>query len=411
MNVNPNFEKLPGSYLFAEIARRVKAFQAQNPAADLMKLGIGDVTRPLAPAVVDAMKRAADELLAVETMRGYGPDFGYDFLVNAILKHDYTARGVDLEFDEVFVSDGAKTDSSAIQELFSADAKIAVTDPVYPVYVDSNAMAGRLGTFSDGRWQNLTYLPCNAENGFVPAVPKGHVDVIYLCYPNNPTGTTLTKEQLKPFVDYAREHGAVIVYDAAYKAFIRSGVPHSIYEVEGAKDVAVECNSFSKTAGFTGVRCAYTVVPHAVKGRGGRGQEMELNAMWKRRMGTRFNGVSYPVQRAAAAVFSQPGWAQCMDTVEYYRRNAALIRESLQAMGYTVFGGVDAPYVWLKTPVADSWAFFDSLLNQAHVVGTPGAGFGPSGEGYLRLTAFKHIRKNTGSASKNQGAVIPWAVI
>lgn len=393
MNVNPNFEKLPGSYLFAEIARRVKEFQGKNPDLDIIKLGIGDVTRPLAPAVVAAMKQAADEMLSLETMRGYGPDFGYDFLVNAILAHDYTARGVDLEFDEVFISDGAKTDSSAIQELFSADAKIAVTDPVYPVYVDSNAMAGRLGEYKDGRWTNLAYLPCNAENGFVPTPPREHVDVIYLCYPNNPTGTTLTKAQLKPFVDYAKEHGAVIVYDAAYKAFIRSDVPRSIYEVEGAKDVAVECNSFSKTAGFTGVRCAYSVVPHAVKGRGGAGRHVELNAMWKRRMGTKFNGVSYPVQRAAAAVFSPEGWAQCTETIEYYLRNAHLIRNSLASMGYTVFGGEDAPYVWLKTPAADSWAFFDELLNKAHVVGTPGAGFGPSGEGYFRLTAFNTLEK------------------
>lgn len=393
MNVNPNFEKLPGSYLFAEVARRVKEFQAQNPGADVLKLGIGDVTRPLAPAVVDAMKKAADEMLSLGTMRGYGPDFGYDFLVNAILAHDFAARGVELTFDEVFISDGAKTDSSAIQELFSPDAKIAVTDPVYPVYVDSNAMAGRLGDYRDGRWTNLVYLPCNAENGFVPSVPRERVDVIYLCYPNNPTGTTLTKEQLKPFVDYAREHGAVIVYDAAYKAFIRSDVPHSIYEVEGAKEVAVECNSFSKTAGFTGVRCAYSVIPHAVKGKGGAGQDVSLNALWKRRMGTKFNGVSYPVQRAAAAVFSPEGWAQCRETVEYYRRNALLIRGGLTALGYTVFGGEDAPYVWMKTPVPDSWAFFDALLKQAHVVGTPGAGFGPSGEGYFRLTAFNTYEK------------------
>ncbi len=392
MNVNPNFEKLPGSYLFAEVARRVKQFQAQNPGADIVKLGIGDVTRPLAPAVISAMKQAADELLSVDTMHGYGPDFGYDFLVNAILQHDYTVRGIDLAFDEVFVSDGAKTDSSSIQELFSSDAKIAVTDPVYPVYVDANAMAGRLGEFADGRWTNLTYLPCNAENGFVPAVPTQPVDVIYLCYPNNPTGTTLTREQLKPFVDYARENDAIIIYDAAYKAFITSDVPRSIYEVEGAKDVAIECSSFSKTAGFTGVRCAYTVVPHAVKGKGGQGQPVELNAMWKRRMGTKFNGVSYPVQRAAAAAFSPEGWAQCMETITYYQRNAALIREGLTAMGYTVFGGVDAPYVWLQTP-EDSWAFFDRLLQKTHVVGTPGTGFGPSGEGYFRLTAFNTYEK------------------
>jgi LL-diaminopimelate aminotransferase len=392
LNVNPNFEKLPGSYLFAEVARRVKEFQAAYPAADVLKLGIGDVTRPLAPAVVEAMKQAADEMLSLHTMRGYGPDFGYDFLIDAIIANDYAARGVNLQFDEVFVSDGAKTDSSAIQELFSPDAKIAVTDPVYPVYVDSNAMAGRLGEYENGRWSRLIYLPCNAENGFVPEVPKEHVDVLYLCYPNNPTGTTLTKEQLKPFVDYAIKEGAVLVYDAAYKAFIRSDVPHSIYEVEGAKDVAIECNSFSKTAGFTGVRCGYSVIPHTVLGKGGKGQEVELNAMWKRRMGTKFNGVSYPVQRAAAAVFSPVGWSQCMETVDYYRRNARLIRDGLQQMGYTVFGGVDAPYVWLKTP-ADSWAFFDTLLHKAHVVGTPGAGFGPSGEGYFRLTAFNTTEK------------------
>lgn len=392
MRVNPNFEKLPGSYLFAEIARRVKEYSSAHPEADLIKLGIGDVTRPLAPAVVAAMKTAADEMLAADTFRGYGPDFGYDFLVNAIREQDYAPRGVSLAFDEVFVSDGAKTDTAALQELFSADARIAVTDPVYPVYVDSNAMAGRLGDFADGRWTRLTYLPCNAENGFVPQPPTEKVDVIYLCYPNNPTGTTLTAAQLAPFVEYARKNGALIVYDAAYKAFITSDVPHSIYEVQGAREVAIECCSFSKTAGFTGVRCAYTVIPHEVKGIGGAGQPVELNAMWKRRMGTKFNGVSYPVQRAAAAVFSPEGMKQCAETVAYYRRNARLIANGLAAAGYTVFGGVDAPYVWLKTPV-DSWAFFDRLLNAAHVVGTPGAGFGPSGEGYFRLTAFNTYEK------------------
>ena len=392
MHVNPNFEKLPGSYLFAEIARRVKEYAAAHPDTDLIKLGIGDVTRPLAPAVVAAMKAAADEMLRADTFRGYGPDFGYDFLVNAIREKDYAPRGVTLAFDEVFVSDGAKTDTAAIQELFADDTRIAVTDPVYPVYVDSNAMAGRLGDFADGRWQKLVYLPCNAENGFVPALPTEPVDVIYLCYPNNPTGTTLSAAQLKPFVDYARRNGAIIIYDAAYKAFITSDVPHSIYEIEGAREVAIECCSFSKTAGFTGTRCAYTVIPHEVTGLGAKGQRVELNALWKRRMGTRFNGVSYPVQRAAAAVFSPEGARQCAETVDYYRQNAHLIRRELQAMGYTVFGGVDAPYVWLKTPV-DSWQFFDTLLNQAHVVGTPGAGFGPSGEGYFRLTAFNTYEK------------------
>ena len=392
MHVNPNYEKLPGSYLFAEIARRVKEYAAANPQTELIKLGIGDVTRPLAPAVVAAMKSAADEMLDSATFRGYGPDFGYDFLVNAIREGDYAPRGVQLAFDEVFISDGAKSDTSALQELFAADTRIAVTDPVYPVYVDSNAIAGRLGDFVDGRWSNLTYLPCNAENGFVPQVPTEQVDVIYLCYPNNPTGTTLTKEQLTPFVEYARKNGAIIIYDAAYKAFITSAVPHSIYEVEGAREVAIECCSFSKTAGFTGTRCAYTIIPHEVKGIGGHGQAVELNTLWKRRMGTKFNGVSYPIQRAAAAVFSAEGQAECAETVAYYRRNAQLIRTQLQAAGYVVFGGVDAPYVWLKTPV-DSWQFFDTLLNQAHVVGTPGAGFGPSGEGYFRLTAFNTYEK------------------
>ena len=392
MHVNPNYEKLPGSYLFAEIARRVKEYAAQNPDVELIKLGIGDVTRPLAPAVVTAMKQAADEMLSAATFRGYGPDFGYDFLVDAIREKDYAPRGVALAFDEVFISDGAKTDTAALQEIFADDVRIAVTDPVYPVYVDSNAMAGRLGDFVNGRWSRLTYLPCNAENGFVPTPPTVPVDVIYLCYPNNPTGTTLTKAQLAPFVEYARKHNAVIIYDAAYKAYITSDVPHSIYELEGAREVAIECCSFSKTAGFTGTRCAYTVIPHEVKGIGGQGQAVELNAMWKRRMGTKFNGVSYPVQRAAAAVFSPEGQAQCAETVAYYQRNAKLIRQELDAMGYTVFGGIDAPYVWLKTPV-DSWVFFDRLLNSAHVVGTPGAGFGPSGEGYFRLTAFNTYEK------------------
>ena len=394
IKANPYFERLPGSYLFAEIAKRVKEYSAENPNASLVRLGIGDVTRPLAPAVVQAMGEAVEEMGRAETFRGYGPDFGYDFLVNAILEKDYKARGGELAFDEVFISDGAKSDVANLQELFSADAAIAVTDPVYPVYVDSNAMAGRLGHYADGRWEKLCYLPCNAENGFVPPLPQERVDVIYLCYPNNPTGTTLTKEQLKIFVEYARENHSLIIYDAAYKAYISSDAPHSIYEVEGAKEVAIECCSFSKTAGFTGTRCAWTVIPHQVKARGADGQPLELNALWKRRMGTKFNGVSYPVQRAAAAVYSPQGWAQCMENVRYYMNNATIIREGLAKAGYTVFGGVDAPYVWMKTPQGmDSWAFFDQLLKGVGVVGTPGAGFGPSGEGYFRLTAFNTLEK------------------
>ncbi len=394
LKANPYYERLPGSYLFAEIARRIKEYSAENPSADLIRLGIGDVTRPLAPAVILAMQEGVAEMGRAETFHGYGPDYGYDFLVNAIIEHDYKAHGVDIAFDEVFVSDGAKSDVANLQELFSQDTVIAVTDPVYPVYVDSNAMAGRAGVFSGDRWENLVYLPCNAENGFVPALPDKPVDVIYLCYPNNPTGTTLTKEQLKPFVDYAKRNGSIIVYDAAYKAFISSGAPQSIYEVEGAKEVAIECCSFSKTAGFTGTRCGWTVIPHEIKALNGKGEPAELNAMWKRRMGSKFNGVSYPVQRAAAAVFSPEGWAQCEATIAYYMNNARIIQEGLSAAGYTVFGGVDAPYIWMQTPNGmNSWAFFDQLLKGVHVVGTPGAGFGSCGEGYFRLTAFNTLEK------------------
>ena len=394
LKVNPYYERLPGNYLFAEIARRIKEYSAANPSAELIRLGIGDVTRPLAPAVVKAMLEGVMEMGKAETFRGYGPDFGYDFLVNAILENDYKARGVDLAFDEVFVSDGAKSDVANLQELFSEDAVVAVTDPVYPVYVDSNAISGRAGYFENDRWNRLCYLPCNAENGFVPPLPDRPVDVMYLCYPNNPTGTTLTTEQLNPFVEYARENGSLIVYDAAYKAFISSDAPHSIYEVEGAKEVAIECCSFSKTAGFTGTRCAWTVIPHEIKALNEKGQLVELNTLWKRRMGTKFNGVSYPVQRAAAAVYSPEGWRQCKETIDYYMGNAKIILEGLTNAGYDAFGGVDAPYIWLKTPKGmDSWSFFDKILKECHVVGTPGAGFGPCGEGYYRLTAFNTLEK------------------
>lgn len=394
LKANPYFERLPGSYLFAEIARRIKEYTAENPQADLIRLGIGDVTRPLAPAVIEAMHRGVDDQAQAATFRGYGPDFGYDFLVNAIIEHDYKSRGIELQFDEVFISDGAKSDVANLQELFSEDAVVAVTDPVYPVYVDSNAMAGRAGLYVNDRWDRLCYLPCNAENGFVPPLPDRPVDVIYLCYPNNPTGTTLSVDQLKPFVDYAREHGSLIIYDAAYKAYISSGAPQSIYEVEGAREVAIECCSFSKTAGFTGTRCAWTVIPHQVTALNSKGEPNQLNTLWKRRMGTKFNGASYPVQRAAAAVFSPEGWAQCTESIAYYMNNARIIREGLTAAGYTVFGGIDAPYIWMKTPRGvDSWTFFDRLLRGVNVVGTPGAGFGPCGEGYFRLTAFNTLEK------------------
>ena len=348
------------------------------------------MTRPLAPAVVDALKAAAEEMGTPEGFHGYGPDFGYDFLIDAIIAGDYAPRGVSIGRDEVFVSDGAKSDVGNLQELFGADALIAVTDPVYPVYVDSNAMAGRLGAYENGRWTNLTYLPCNLENGFVPPLPDKKADVIYLCYPNNPTGTVLTKEQLQVFVDWALENEALIVYDAAYKAFISDpAIPRSIYEIPGAERCAVECCSFSKTAGFTGTRCAYTVVPKTVVFGG-----VSLNRVWGRRQATKFNGVSYVTQRAAAAVYTEAGQKQTRETIAYYRENARVIREGLQGAGVAVFGGVHAPYIWMKTPDdMSSWDFFDLLLTRAHVVGTPGEGFGPSGEGYFRLTAFNTLEK------------------
>ena len=363
---------LASNYLFADIAKKVQAFKAENPEAEVISLGIGDVTQPLCPAVVEALHKAADEMGQSATFRGYGPERGYDFLRNAIVENDYRARGIDIDADEVFVSDGAKSDTGNFQELLSEDCVVAVTDPVYPVYVDSNIMAGR----------RIVKLPCTAENGFVPAFPQEHVDVIYLCYPNNPTGTTLTKEQLKVWVDYALQHDALIFYDAAYEAFIQSkDVPHSIYEIPGAKECAVEFHSFSKTAGFTGVRCGYTIVPKALP--------VPLNQLWSRRQCTKFNGTSYISQRAAEAIYTPDGQQQIRSTIGYYMQNAKLMRETLTQMGFTVYGGTDAPYIWVKTPKGmTSWEFFDWMLHSAHVVCTPGAGFGPSGEGYVRLTAF-----------------------
>lgn len=397
MKVNSNYQKLPGSYLFSEIARRVAAYSAAHPDAKLIKLGIGDVTRPLPAAVIEAMHKAVDEMGAAETFRGYGPEQGYDFLREAIAAHDFATRGVDIQPDEIFISDGAKSDCGNIGDLFDVDNKVALCDPVYTVYLDTNAMSGRAGEYDaeTGRWSNIYYMPTTAENDFVPALPEGKVDIIYLCSPNNPTGTVLTKDQLKVWVDYANANDAIILFDAAYESFIvEDNVPHSIYEVEGAKTCAIEFRSFSKTAGFTGTRCGFMVIPHGVKGMGAQGQPVELNAMWKRRMGSKFNGVSYPIQRAAEAVYSRDGWAQCMDSIRYYLRNAQVIREGLEKAGYTVFGGVDAPYIWMKTPDGmASWDFFDLLLNRYHVVGTPGAGFGPCGEGYFRLTAFNTLEK------------------
>lgn len=385
--VNQNFLKLPGSYLFSEIARRLAAYTAEHPEAKMIRLGIGDVTRPLAPAVIDAMHKAVDEMGTFEGFHGYGPEQGYDFLREAIAKTDYAARGVDIKPNEIFVSDGAKSDCGNIGDIFGADNVVAVCDPVYPVYVDTNAMAGRAGDFQEelGKWSKLVYMPCVEENGFTPQIPQEKVDMIYLCFPNNPTGTVATKEQLKAWVDYANENKAVILYDSAYEAFItQDDVPHTIYEIEGARTCAIEFRSFSKTAGFTGNRCAYTVVPMELERDGAK-----LNALWNRRQCTKFNGVPYVIQRGAAAVYTEEGQRQIKETITYYQENARVIREGLTEAGLTCFGGVNAPYIWLKTPDGmGSWEFFDKLLKEANVVTTPGAGFGPSGEGYIRLTAF-----------------------
>ena len=385
--VNQNFLKLPGSYLFSEIARRLAAYTAEHPEAKMIRLGIGDVTRPLAPAVIEAMHKAVDEMGTFEGFHGYGPEQGYDFLREAIAKTDYAARGVDIKPNEIFVSDGAKSDCGNIGDIFGADNVVAVCDPVYPVYVDTNAMAGRAGDFQEelGKWSKLVYMPCAEENGFTPQIPQEKVDMIYLCFPNNPTGTVATKEQLKAWVDYANENKAVILYDSAYEAFItQDDVPHTIYEIEGARTCAIEFRSFSKTAGFTGNRCAYTVVPMELERDGAK-----LNALWNRRQCTKFNGVPYVIQRGAAAVYTEEGQRQIKETIAYYQENARVIREGLTEAGLTCFGGVNAPYLWLKTPDGmGSWEFFDKLLKEANVVTTPGAGFGPSGEGYIRLTAF-----------------------
>lgn len=389
--VNENFLKLPGSYLFSDIAKKVNAFKAAHPDAKLIRLGIGDVTRPLPPACIEAMHRAVDELAHAETFRGYGPEQGYDFLIEAIIANDFAPRGITLKPSEVFVSDGAKSDTGNIGDILQQGNSVAVTDPVYPVYVDSNVMSGRAGDLQeDGRWNHITYLPCTAENNFIPQLPDKRVDIVYLCYPNNPTGTTLTKEELKQWVDYALANDTLIMFDAAYEAFIREdNVPHSIYEIEGAKQCAIEFRSFSKTAGFTGVRCGYTVVPEEVMARTADGKHVQLNKLWNRRQCTKFNGTSYVTQRAAEAIYSPEGKKQVKETIDYYLENARIMREGFQQAGFQVFGGVNSPYLWLKTPQdCTSWQFFDRLLNDVHVVGTPGVGFGPSGEGYLRLTAF-----------------------
>ena len=386
-HINQNFRKLPGGYLFPEIGRRVRAFSAENPPLPLIRLGIGDVTQPLAPVVVDAMVKASKEMGVKETFRGYCEETcaAYDFLRFAI-RDSYKERGVDIADDEIFVSDGAKSDCGNIGDIFSVDNVVAVCDPVYPVYVDTNAMAGRAGDHDGEKWTNLIYLPCTAENGFFPDLPTDRVpDLIYICSPNNPTGAAATKEQLKIWVDYANAHGSVILFDSAYEAFIsEEGIPHSIFEVEGAKTCAIEFRSFSKSAGFTGTRCAYTVIPKALEREGA-----SLNALWSRRQGTKFNGVPYVIQRAAEATFTPEGKVQTRQAIDYYLNNAKVIREGLTKAGLTVYGGVNAPYLWVRTPNnTPSWDFFDLLLKKACVVTTPGAGFGPSGEGYIRVTAF-----------------------
>lgn len=397
-HVNENYLKLPGSYLFAEIDRRVSAYKSAHPDADIIRLGIGDVTKPLVPAVIKAMHSAVDDMAKAETFMGYGPYQGYEFLINKIIGNDFRPLGIELSPDEVFVSDGAKSDTANIQEIFDQNNVVAVTDPVYPVYVDSNAMAGRIGEYDPqaGRWSKLVYLPCTAENGFIPALPEKRVDLIYLCYPNNPTGTTLTKEQLKVWVDYARENQSIILFDAAYEAYItQPGIPHSIYEIEGAKEVAIEFRSYSKTASFTGTRCAYSIVPKSLKAYNAKGEPVEVNRLWNRRFTTKFNGVPYIVQRGAEAIYSEEGKAQVRQVIAEYMENAGIIRNGLESLGLKVFGGINAPYVWLKTPEGyDSWQFFDKLLNGVQVVGTPGVGFGPCGQGYFRLTAFGS-RENT----------------
>ena len=389
--INDHYLTLKSSYLFVEIARRVREFQSDHPEAKIIRLGIGDVTQPLAPAIIRALHEAVDQMARADTFQGYGPETGHQFLTELIAAQDYAARGIKIAADEVFVSDGGKTDSANIQEIFAADSVVAVTDPVYPVYVDSNVMAGR-GHAPDaaGRYAGLVYLPCTAENDFQPDLPDRPVDLIYLCYPNNPTGAVMTPRVLAQWVDYARRQRAVILYDGAYEAYIREpGIPRSIYEIEGAREVAIELRSFSKTAGFTGTRCAYTVVPKELIGTARDGERVSLNPLWLRRQSTKFNGVPYIVQKAAAAVYSDEGRRQVNAQIDYYMDNARVIREGLEAIGLKAYGGRNAPYVWVKTPSGlGSWDFFDKLLREAHVVGTPGAGFGPSGEGYLRLTAF-----------------------
>lgn len=388
--VNEHFLKLPNNYLFSDIAKKVNAFKVSHPKTDLIRLGIGDVTRPLPQASIEAMHKAVDELANKETFHGYGPEQGYDFLIDAVIRNDYTPRGVYLEPGEVFISDGAKSDTGNIGDILRHDNSVGVTDPIYPVYIDSNVMCGRAGILEDGRWSNVVYLPCLSENNFVPEIPDRRIDILYLCYPNNPTGTVISKAELKKWVNYALENDTLILYDAAYEAYIQDpDIPHSIYEIKGAKKVAIEFRSFSKTAGFTGVRCGYTVVPKELTAATLEGERIPLNRMWNRRQCTRFNGTSYITQRGAEAIYTPEGKKQVKAIIQYYMANARIMKEALESTGLKVFGGENAPYLWVKTPgEVNSWKFFEQMLYEANVVGTPGVGFGPSGEGYIRLTAF-----------------------
>lgn len=388
--VNEHFLKLPNNYLFSDIAKKVNAFKVSHPKTDLIRLGIGDVTRPLPQASIEAMHKAVDELANKETFHGYGPEQGYDFLIDAVIRNDYAPRGVYLEPGEVFISDGAKSDTGNIGDILRHDNSIGVTDPIYPVYIDSNVMCGRAGILEDGRWSNVVYLPCLSENNFVPEIPDRRIDILYLCYPNNPTGTVISKAELKKWVNYALENDTLILYDAAYEAYIQDpDIPHSIYEIKGAKKVAIEFRGFSKTAGFTGVRCGYTVVPKELTAATLEGERIPLNRMWNRRQCTKFNGTSYITQRGAEAIYTPEGKKQVKAIIQYYMANARIMKEALESTGLKVFGGENAPYLWVKTPgEVNSWKFFEQMLYEANVVGTPGVGFGPSGEGYIRLTAF-----------------------
>lgn len=390
LQINENFLKLSDNYLFADIAKKVHAFRNQHPELSVISLGIGDVTQPLPAACIEAMQKAVTEMGSSASFHGYGPEQGYDFLRVAILKNEYESRGVQLELNEIFISDGAKSDCGNIGDILGIQNTVAITDPVYPVYIDSNVMSGRTGVWENRRWSRINYLPCNHENRFIPSLPAQPADIIYLCYPNNPTGTVLAKEELQKWVDYALEHQSLILYDAAYEAYIQNAdIPHSIYELEGARQCAIELRSFSKTAGFTGVRCGYTIIPQELTATTSCGEKIKLNALWNRRQCTKFNGTSYITQRGAEAIYTSEGKQQVRKTIDYYMANARTMKTALQQMGYDVTGGENAPYLWVKTPDnLSSWQFFDHLLNQAQVIVTPGVGFGPSGEGYVRLTAF-----------------------